>query len=62
MVMEFCGDCNCKYNTRLVTIGEAFDELEKYVDASDHKTDLPNMFHLGSPVMTMVAEAVVVAV
>jgi len=31
-----------------VTIEEAFDELEKHVGASDHKTDLPNMLHLGS--------------
>ena len=47
MVMEFCGDC--KYNKRLVMIREAFDELEKYLGASNHKTDLvPNMPHLGS--------------
>ena len=45
-VMEFCGDY--KNNKRLVTIREAFDELEKYLGASDHKSDLPNMLHLGS--------------
>ena len=31
---------------RFVTIGEAFVELEKYVDTSDHNTDLPNRLHL----------------
>ena len=31
-----------------MTIGESFVELEKYVDASDHTTDLPNMLHLVS--------------
>ena len=46
MVMKYCGDGN--YNKRLVTSGEAFVELEKYVDVSDHNADLPNMLHLGS--------------
>ena len=31
---------------RLMTIEEAFDELENYVDASDPDLDLPNMLHL----------------
>ncbi len=31
MLVEFCG--NGKYNKRLVTNGEAFVELEKYMDA-----------------------------
>ena len=44
--MEYCG--NGKYNERLVTIGKAFIEIEKCVDASDNNTDLPNMLHLGS--------------
>jgi hypothetical protein len=46
MVMEYCG--KGKYNKWLVAIGEAFVELEKYVDASDHDMDLPNMLHLGT--------------
>ena len=47
MVTKFCGIC--KYKNRLVTIEEAFVELEKYVDASDQRnTNLPNMLHLGS--------------
>ncbi len=44
--MEYCGDVKYK---RLVTIKEAFVKLEKYVDASDHNTDLPNIPHLGDP-------------
>ncbi len=44
--MEYHGDDN--YNKRLVTIGEAFVELEKFVDASDHNMDLLNTLHLGS--------------
>lgn len=31
---------------RLMTIEEAFDELENYVDASDPDLDLPNLLHL----------------
>ena len=46
MVMEYCGNGN--YNKRLVTIGEAFVELEKYVVASDHNTFPSNMLHMGS--------------
>jgi hypothetical protein len=46
MVMEYCG--NGKYNERLVTIGKAFIEIEKCVDASDNNTDLPNMLRLGN--------------
>ncbi len=44
--MEYCG--NDKYNKWLVAIREAFVELEKYLDASDHHTELPNVLHLGS--------------
>jgi len=43
--MEYCGDGKYK---RLVTIEEAFFELEKYVDASYHNMDLPIKLHLGS--------------
>jgi hypothetical protein len=46
MVMKYCG--NGKYNKRLVMIGEAFVELEKYMDACDPNMDLLNMLHLGS--------------
>ncbi len=49
--MEYYGDG--KYNKRLVTIGKAFVELEKYVDASDHNTDLPNVLHLGRLLQTL---------
>jgi inositol oxygenase len=31
---------------KLMTIEEAFDELEEYVDASDPDMDLPNKLHL----------------
>ena len=46
MVMEYCGNGN--HNIRLLTIEEAVVELEKYVDTSDHNTNLPNMLHLGN--------------
>lgn len=36
---------NGKYR-RLMTIEEAFAELENYVDASDPDLDLPNLLHL----------------
>lgn len=36
---------NGKYR-RLMTIEEAFSELENYVDASDPDLDLPNLLHL----------------
>lgn len=36
---------NGKYR-RLMTIQEAFAELENYVDASDPDLDLPNLLHL----------------
>jgi hypothetical protein len=45
MVIEYCG--NVKYR-RLETIKKTFVELGKYVDASSHNMDLPNMLHLGS--------------
>ncbi len=45
MVMEYRG--NIKYG-QLETIKETFIELGKYVDASGHNMDLPNMLHLGS--------------
>ena len=45
MVMEYRG--NVKYR-RLEMIKETFVELGKYVDASSHNMDLPNMLHLGS--------------
>jgi hypothetical protein len=45
MVMEYCGDV--KYR-QLETIKETFVKLGKYVDASSHNMDLPNMLHLGS--------------
>jgi hypothetical protein len=45
MVMDYHGDV--KYR-RLETIEETFVELGKYVDASSHNMDLPNMLHLGS--------------
>ena len=44
--MEYCGNGN--HNIRLLTIEEAVVELEKYVDTSDHNTNLPNMLHLGN--------------
>ncbi len=40
--MEYCD--NSKYKTTR----EACVELEKYVDASDHHTESPDVFHLGS--------------
>jgi len=36
---------NGKYR-RLMTVEEAFAELENYVDASDPDLDLPNLLHL----------------
>jgi hypothetical protein len=45
MLMEYRG--NVKYR-RLETIKETFVELGKYMDASGHNMDLPNMLHLGS--------------
>ena len=45
MVMEYCG--NVKYR-QLETIKETIVKLGKYVDASSHNMDLPNMLHLGS--------------
>ena len=44
--MEYCS--NGKYNKRLVMIGTAYIELEKYLDTNDHNTDLHNLLHLGS--------------
>lgn len=50
--VDFYKKMERKYNfangkfRRLMTIEEAFEELDKYIDASDPDLDLPNLFHL----------------
>ena len=44
--MEKKYDFSYDQHRRLMTIEEAFDELESYVNASDPDIDLANIFHL----------------